>query len=194
MAQSEAALSKEAAGKWWWFIITGILWLIISVMVLRVDTPTDVAKSLTAIGALLGAVLVVAGVNEFMVMAMRPGWKWVHAILGILFIVGGIWAFAHPIGAFWELASILGFLLILKGTFDLTAAIVTRQENDVWWLGLIVGILEILLAFWVSTPSALVNETRRMVFLIVWVGFAAMFRGIGELIMAAQLHKLSKQA
>ena len=189
MAQNEAALTKEAARNWWWFIITGVLWLLISVVVLRFDV-----TSLAAIGALVGAVLLIAGFNEFLTMAVRPGWKWLHALLGILFIAGGIWGFVNPIDAFWALASVLGFLLILKGTMDIMVSLMTKQENEAWWLGLTVGILEILLAFWVSVPSALLTAQRRAVFLVVWVGFAAMFRGIGELILAFQLHKLSKQA
>ena len=63
---------------------------------------------------------------------------------------GGIWAFIHPINAFYELAAILGFLLLLKGTLDIATAFMTREINDLWWLGLGVGILEILLAFWAS--------------------------------------------
>src|SRR5262245_15247490 len=97
---------------WWFFLITGIAWLLISLIVLRFDV-----TSIAAVGVLLGVVLVIAGVNEFVLMGAQPGWRWAHAILGVLFIGGGIWAFVHPLDAFYELAAILGFLLLLKGSF-----------------------------------------------------------------------------
>ena len=96
-------------------------------------------------------VFIAAGANEFMVMALREmGWKWLHGILGVIFIVGGIWAFVHPIGAFYELAAILGFLLIFKGTMDIIGSVIQREVSDLWWLGLIVGVLELFLGFWAS--------------------------------------------
>jgi uncharacterized membrane protein HdeD (DUF308 family) len=58
-------------------------------------------------------------------------------LLGILFVVGSIWAFARPFNAFWSLASVLGLLLIFKGTLDLINAIMTRDVNSAWWLGLV---------------------------------------------------------
>ena len=73
-----------------------------------------------------------------------------HGILGVIFILGGIWAFVHPIGAFYELAAILGFLLIFKGTMDIIGSVIQKEVSDLWWLGLIVGVLELLLGFWAS--------------------------------------------
>lgn len=195
MAQSEASLAREAGKRWWWFIVSGILWLMIAVVVLRIDTPQDFAESLTVVGVLVGVVLLMGGINEFLAMSVREGWKWVHAVLGVIFILGGLWGLFNPIGTFFALTSILGFVLMLKGAFDITLALVTKEENDLWWLGLTVGILEILLAFWVSVPESLiVQQTRRTLFLIIWVGFGALFRGIGELVLAFQLRKLGKEA
>ena len=88
---------------WWLFLLTGIAWLLVSLIVLRFNI-----TSVASVGVLLGVILIMAGANEFVIMAARPGWKWLHAILGVLFIGGGIWAFVHPIGAFYELASIRG--------------------------------------------------------------------------------------
>jgi uncharacterized membrane protein HdeD (DUF308 family) len=169
---------------WWLFLITGIAWLLISLIVLRFD-----ATSIAAVGALLGVVLVMAGVNEFVLMGARPSWRWVHAILGVLFIGGGIWAFVHPLDAFYELAAILGFLLLLKGTFDIAVAFMTRELNDLWWLGLVVGILEILLAFWASQQYF----QPRAILILLWVGFFAMFRGFTEIFLAFAVRKASNE-
>jgi len=103
-----------------------------------------------------------------------------------LFVLGGIWAFVHPIGAFYELASVLGFVLVLKGGMDIAIAAATKDLNDLWWLGLIVGLLEVLLAFWVSQQMF----TPRAILIITWVGFAALFRGVGEIVLAFELRRV----
>lgn len=90
--------------QWWVFLATGIFWLLFALVVLRFD-----ATSLAAIGTLLGAFLLIAGINEFLAVRLRDvGWRALRVLMGILFATGGIWAFIRPIGAFWELASVLG--------------------------------------------------------------------------------------
>jgi uncharacterized membrane protein HdeD (DUF308 family) len=174
----------EAAGMWWLFLITGVAWLLVSVIVLRFDI-----TSIASVGALLGVVFIAAGANEFMVMAMRDmTWRWLHGALGVIFIAGGIWAFVHPIGAFYELAAILGFLLVFKGTLDVVGSVMQKDVSELWLLGLIVGLLELLLGFWASQQ----NFTLNAVLILTWVGFAALFRGIGEVVMAFELRRVQR--
>jgi uncharacterized membrane protein HdeD (DUF308 family) len=185
MQSDERAAARSLAGVWWLFLVTGILWLLVALVVLRFNL-----TSIAAVGVLLGVILLMAGMNEFLMMAMPGlGWKWFHAILGVLFVIGGIWAFIHPIDAFWELAAILGFLLVLKGTFDIVTAVMTREINDIWWLGLVIGILEVLLAFWVSQQYF----APRAAIILIWVGFAALFRGVGEIVTAFELRSAKKE-
>jgi uncharacterized membrane protein HdeD (DUF308 family) len=169
---------------WWLFLVTGVAWLLISLIVLRFNI-----TSIATVGALLGVILIMAGANEFALMGGRPGWTWLHAVLGVLFIGGGIWAFIHPADAFYELAAILGFLLLLKGALDISVAVMTKELNDLWWLGLIVGILEILLAFWASQQFF----APRAALILLWVGFAAMFRGFTEVFLAFEIRRASKE-
>jgi uncharacterized membrane protein HdeD (DUF308 family) len=169
---------------WWLFLVTGIAWLLISLIVLRFDV-----TSIATVGVLLGVVFLMAGVNEFANMAGHRSWRWLHAILGVLFIAGAIWAFIHPADAFYELAAILGFLLLLKGSLDITVAVMTKEVNDLWWLGLVVGILEILLAFWASQQFF----APRAALILLWVGFFAMFRGFTEIFLAFAIHSEQKE-
>jgi uncharacterized membrane protein HdeD (DUF308 family) len=166
------------AGPWWLFLITGIAWLIISVMVLRF-TPA----SITTVGILLGVLFLLAAVNEFVIAAVRPSWRWAHILLGVLFVAGAIWAFARPFNAFWSLASVLGLLLIFKGTLDIIGAVVTKDVNPSWWLGLVAGILELVLGFWASQQAF----PARGALLLLWVGFFALFRGISEIVIAFEV-------
>ena len=176
-SRASAALWRMA-GPWWLFLLTGIAWLIISVMVLRF-TPA----SINTVGILMGVLFLLGGFNEFMIASVVPSWRWAHILLGILFIVGAIWAFARPFNAFWALASVLGLLLIFKGTLDIIAAIVTKDVNTTWWLGLVTGILELVLGFWASQQQF----PARGALLLLWVGFFALFRGISEIVIAFEV-------
>lgn len=187
MVSSVSAERRAVAavtGTWWVFLVTGIFWLLFALVVLRFD-----ATSLAAIGTLLGVFLIMAGVNEFFAVGLRDvGWKVLHVLMGVFFVAGGIWAFIRPIGAFWELASILGLLLMLKGSFDIIGSVVARDTNVLWWLGLVIGILEVLLAFWVSQQFF----APRAALIIVWVGFSALFRGISEIALAFEVRGIGK--
>jgi uncharacterized membrane protein HdeD (DUF308 family) len=163
------------AGPWWLLLLTGIAWLIITVIVLRFSI-----ASAATIGLLVGAVFLAAMAGEFLLASVRPRWGWAHALLGLLFLGGAIWAFVNPFGTFWSLAAVVGLLLILQGAFVLITSIESRVINSVWWLGMISGILEILIGFWASQQAL----PARAVLLIIWVGLFAMFRGITDIVLA----------
>jgi uncharacterized membrane protein HdeD (DUF308 family) len=166
------------AGPWWMFLLTGIGWLIISVVVLRVTT-----ASAATIGVLAGLVLLAVMLSEFLIAFVRPHWRWAHVLMGIVFLAGAIWAFVNPRGTFWALAAVIGLLLILQGAFVLITSIESRIVNSVWWLGLVTGILEIALGFWASQQLI----ATRAALLIIWIGALALFRGITEIVLAFEL-------
>jgi uncharacterized membrane protein HdeD (DUF308 family) len=179
----ETSMFGEITGVWWMFLITGIAWLIIALIVLRFDI-----TSIATVGALLGVVFLIAGLNEGMIAVVSPSWKWAHFALGILYLIGGLLAFASPYDAFWALASILGFLLVLKGSLDVIVSAMTKDVNEFWWLGLVTGILELLLGFWASQQLF----PARAALILIWVGFLALLRGITEIAMALQIRRLHK--
>jgi uncharacterized membrane protein HdeD (DUF308 family) len=184
MMFSEREVLEEAADRWWIFLVTGIGWLVFALLVFQWDYTT-----VYAISYLFGFVALMAGVNEFLQIAFSTtGWKIVHGILGVLLLIAGIWALVHPHNAFATLAALMGFFLLFKGVFDLTVAFVTKDQFELWWLQLIVGILEILLAFWVAG-----SFKRSATLLVAYVGIIALARGITELFLAFKLKGLRRQ-
>jgi uncharacterized membrane protein HdeD (DUF308 family) len=171
--------TREQTMPWWIFLITGIAWLLISMLVLRYNPNT----SIKVVGYLLGAMFLVAAINEFLISSVVATWRWAHILLGIFFVLGSLWAFTQPKEAFWALASILGLLLVLMGTMTLVSAVASK--GPLWGLGLTVGILEILLGFWASQQY----YPARAALILIWVGFMALFRGIGEIVLAFHLKK-----
>jgi uncharacterized membrane protein HdeD (DUF308 family) len=171
------------AGPWWMFLLTGIAWLIIGWIALRF-TPASVAT----VGVLLGVLFLFSMFNEFLLASVRSSWRWLHVLMGVIFAFGAAWSFARPFDAFWTLASILGLLLIFRGTLDIISSVDAREGNSAWWLGLVAGILEILLGFWASQQYYAIQGTL----LLVWVGLFALFRGISEFVIAFELRKAQR--
>jgi uncharacterized membrane protein HdeD (DUF308 family) len=165
-----------AEGKFsWLLLITGILWLFIGLFVLQADF-----DSALLIGYLVAFWLIFAGVAEFIEgVATASGWKWLHFVLGVLFVIGGIMALMSPFQTFTILAALLGIFLVIKGSFDFVIAIAERHVADLWWLMMIVGIIEILLGVW-----AMGYPGRSAALLIFWIGLGAIIRGIMAIAMA----------
>ena len=65
----EREVAAGAARYWWLFLITGFLWFLVSIIILRFDYTT-----VAAISVLFGVVALFAGVNEFFAIAGSSGW------------------------------------------------------------------------------------------------------------------------
>jgi len=107
----------------------------------------------------------------------------------VLFLLAAIWAFTEPKQAFWALASVLGFMLLLVGVYEIARAFATKAENEGWWLGLTVGILYIVLAFWVSQQ---LDPVKGQLLLFI-IGIFALLRGISEIVLAFALRSAGKE-
>ena len=179
----EREIVEDAADHWWLFFLTGVVWFVYALLVFQSDYTT-----VNAVSYLFGVVAIMAGVNEFLQIAVStPGWKVARGIVGVLFVVAGIWAVVHPRNAFETIAALIGFFLLCKGIFDFTTAYLTKQEFELWWVQLVVGIAEILLAFWVAG-----NFREQAILLVVYVGVIALSRGLTELILAFKLRGLKR--
>jgi len=165
---------------WWLYLITGAAWFVIAWVVLRFDL-----TSVAAVSVLAGVVILVAGLAELFNAFAAPDWRWLHAILGVVFIITSGIAFFRPGGTFAMLAAFVGWYLLFKGMFDIILAFATKSENDAWWLGLIVGIIEVFLGFWAAGRFG-----RSVALLIVFVGAIALTRGITDIVLAFRLRRL----
>jgi uncharacterized membrane protein HdeD (DUF308 family) len=177
-------VAEEATDRWWLFLITGIGWLVFALLLFQWDYTTIYAVSI-----LFGLTALTVGVNEFFQMTVvTRGWRFVHAALGVLFVIAGIWALVHPRAAFATIAGLFAFFLLVKGIYDFTVAVMTKEIFELWWLQLVVGLLEILLAFWVAG-----SFRKETILLVVYVGVMALTRGITELFLAFKLRGLNRR-
>jgi uncharacterized membrane protein HdeD (DUF308 family) len=166
---------------WWLFLITGIGWMLVALIVLRFDY-----TSVNAIAILFGIVAIAAGVLEIGLTVFASGWsKLLYGILAVVFIATGIVSFIHPGDTFLALAAVMSFFLIFAGTFDIIAAISARREIEVWWLQLVGGIIELALGFWAAGYYG-----RSAVLLVAWVAAFAVIRGVRDIVTAFRVREV----
>jgi uncharacterized membrane protein HdeD (DUF308 family) len=160
--------------------VAGVLWFIIAWLVLRAD-----AGSLATVGVLVGVVFLLAAVNEAAVAGFADGgWRVAHYLLGGIYIAGAVWAFARPIDTFFALASVLGLILLLQGALCTVRGIALRGVSPYWSLELLSGLLITLLGLWVSVSDRVFDLAGRTAFILLWVGFMALFRGVSDIVLA----------
>ena len=183
----EGEMSKRlerAADRWWWAPLgMGLLWFVIGWLVLRANY-----TSLATVGVLVGVVFLVAAVGESVLAWLTPGgWAALHVVLAVLFVLGAAWSFVRPVNTFFALASILGLLLLVQGGLYIARAVAMRDVSSYWGITLASGILIALLGLWVSTSDRVWTLGARSAFILLWVGFMAIFRGVSDIVLAFEL-------
>src|ERR1700755_3049667 len=179
MATAEARLGRSVERQlgntlppWWLLLLTGIGWILVGIILLRFNY-----TSVHAISLLFGIVAIAAGVLEIgVIFIVRGWWKLLNAVLALAFIAAGVVALIHPGNTFQALAAVFSFFLVFAGTFDVIQSIAARHEIEVWWLQLIGGIIEVVLAFWAAGYYG-----RSAVLLVAWVAAFALIRGIRDI-------------
>jgi uncharacterized membrane protein HdeD (DUF308 family) len=127
-------------------------------------------------------VLIAAGINEFIEIGVAEGWKWLHAVLGVLFVIAGVMALMSPFQTFGILALLIGWYLLFKGIGDIVISIVERDALHLWGLLLASGIIQMAIGVW-----AIGYPGRSAWLLILWIGIGALMRGITEIVLAFKL-------
>lgn len=181
-AAHERAEARSEAGLWWILLVSGSLWLVFALLVFQFD-----ATSVNAIALLVGLVCLGAAVAELATVAYTHGGARVaRLLLAVAFAVIGVLALVHPQDSFSALATIFAFYLLLRGLFDLVGAFLVRG-TELWWVGLISGTVQILLAFWAAGDFG-----HKSTLLIVWVGATALMQGVVQIVRAFELRALAR--
>jgi uncharacterized membrane protein HdeD (DUF308 family) len=169
-------VARAAAGFWWLWLVSGIAWIVASLVVLQFDD-----ASIKTIGIIAACMLVFAGVQQSALAALGERHRWLSIVFAVLLFGAGILCFINPEATFAGLADILGFIFLMIGVSWIISAFVERDEaGPLWVLGLISGVLMIILAFWTSGHFFLEKAYVLLVFSGIW----AMMRGINDLFRA----------
>ncbi|AIM39236.1 membrane protein [Sphingobacterium sp. ML3W] len=109
---------------------------------------------------------------------------YIPLILGILFILVGIWVSRTPLAAYLTLAIIFATTFLVAGILEIIYAIVNRNTLNHWVWELISGIIGLFLGFLLIS-----NPAISMVALSLYVGFGILFYSITGIGKALELKK-----
>jgi uncharacterized membrane protein HdeD (DUF308 family) len=182
--QDARDFARAAAGFWWLWLVAGIAWMAISLVVLQFDE-----ASIKTVGVLVGIMFVLAGAQQLAIAAIADSLRWLWAIFGFLFLVAGVICFVNPEETFAGLADVLGFLFLLVGIWWTMRAFIEKPVNPLWWLGLLSGVLMVILAFWTGGQFFIEKAYTLLVFAGVW----ALMHGITDIARAFAVRSLRDQ-
>ena len=165
---------------WWVLMIRGLAAVIFGIM-----TFVWPQISLAVLVLMWGAYALVDGV--FSVIATfrgpnRGGFPWWMFLTGIAGIAAGILTFINPGLTAIALLYLIAAFSIVRGVFEIAAAIRIRKEIDHEWLLILAGIASIgfgVLVLMFPSAGALA--------IILWIGAFAIFLGILEIMAGFKL-------
>jgi uncharacterized membrane protein HdeD (DUF308 family) len=182
-AEDEEILEVESR-TWWVYLVTGALWIIFGFIVLSARSEIT---TVWAVAIYAGILFFLVGLGELVTALAVTGWRWLHFLFGAAGLIAGVVCFVWPSQTFFTLAAILAWYLLFDGTFQIIAALTARHEHEFWWMFLIMGTLEVLIAFW-----AIGYPGRSVALLVIWVGATALAKGFTQIVRGFALHGLEK--
>jgi uncharacterized membrane protein HdeD (DUF308 family) len=171
----------ERLGRYWWaLLLSGIAWIVVTVIVFRFDYGT-----VLAVAVLFGVLAITIGSIELGLAAASRGWSafW-RALLGAIFVVAGVVAFFTPGDTFVGLAAVISFYFVFAGSWNLVSALTVRHVPG-WWIQLVSGLVELGLGFW-AAGSWRVSATL----LVAFVGAMTLIRGVTQISLAFSLRSM----
>jgi uncharacterized membrane protein HdeD (DUF308 family) len=140
-AGSPEAVFGEASKNWIWLLSLGILFIILGVIGL------GRLFALSLAGAVFfGVLIIIGGVAQFIEAVKCTGWKSLvyHVLIGVLYVVGGVFVIWNPLAAKLLLTWVLSAVLICVGVIRVIMAFQMRATGS-WFIPLLGGIVSIIL-------------------------------------------------
>ncbi|PZP44313.1 MAG: hypothetical protein DI598_14680 [Pseudopedobacter saltans] len=107
---------------------------------------------------------------------------YVPAIVGILFIVVGVYLFTTPLETYFSLAVLFGFSFLISGIMEIVFSVSNRNEMEGWGWYLASGVFGTVMGLILTVFPAIAATT-----LPYFIGFTLMFRSFQGLGLAFDL-------
>jgi uncharacterized membrane protein HdeD (DUF308 family) len=177
-----ATIIKKASG---WFIAVAVAFIILGIFAIA-----EPAIAGLAVAILVGWLLILAGVAHLSTAfsgggAGRVIWQ---VILGIIYVLGGVYFLTHPLLGLGTLTLLLAVIILAEAALEFVAYFGARRESGSVWL-LINGLITLLLGglIWVHWPSSSVWAIGTL------VGVNLLMTGFSRLMLGMAARKLANQ-
>jgi hypothetical protein len=174
---------RDLSRLWWLWLVFGGIWVAVGLVILQFDQ-----ASINTVGILIGLMFFGTAVQMLAISTLTDRLRWLYVIFAVFMLGAAVLSFISPENTFAAIADILGFLFLLVGVFWVIQAFATREVNDLWWLGLIAGILMIILAFWTGGQFFIDKQYVLLVFAGIW----ALMQGFTDFAKAFVIRKVGQ--
>ena len=160
-------------------IALGVISIILGLILLSAPIATTFA-----VNVLLGIVLVIGGIVQFIASFWADGWwrKIAGMIVGIIFAFIGLFVFGNALATMVIITLVIAFALLISGAFRIGWALDLRPKKG-WGETMIVGILSIILSFIIISGWLL--DSLYVVGILLAIDFIA--TGLLEIVMAMRM-------
>lgn len=172
-------VAERLARNWWLLLLNGLVLIVSGVLVFSIDwTVRDLAT-------FIGALFIFQGTSEALTPGMGDRVRRANVLAGLLSIATGIAIIALPDPGVTAVAIFLGAWLIASGTLAVSGALAARRLLPIWWLLLILGLLEIPLGV-----LALADPGATLAAIVTVAGIWAVAVGVTRVVLAFDLKAL----
>ena len=176
-----ASVAEALAKQWWVLLVRGILALLFGIVAVALPSLT-----LLALVMLFGVYVLLDGMVVLWVGVGARAW-WL-VIVGILGLIAGILAFVYPSITAVALLCLIAAWAIVRGMFEIIAAIQLRKGISNQWMLIIGGIVSIIFGV------VLVARPSVGALAMVWViGVFALVFGVAMIVLSFQLRALPER-
>lgn len=114
--------------------------------------------------------------NQFKTLKSAVKHWYLSLILGILFIITGIWVILTPLESYLALSMLFSVTFFVNGFFEIVYSVSNRKLIDNWGWVLAGGIVDLLFGFWLMSSPLISIAVLPFV-----IGFILMFRSFSAI-------------
>lgn len=136
-----APVPQEFRGHWGWFVGLGVLMIVAGLIALGSVLMATVVSVLV-----VGIMMIASGIVEIVHGVRMKGWGqfFLWVLIGILYVVAGMFAISNPLLAAGALTLVLGVSLVFAGIARIFLAMQMRSSSPWGWV-LASGVITLLL-------------------------------------------------
>jgi len=186
MSTSPATLSGLVPKAINWSIALSILLIVAGLFAILIPSVSGLAITL-----IFGWLMILSGITHlvFAFKTHTTGGRVWEILIGIIYLVAGVYLIAHPIEALFALTLILACYLFFEAVFEFVQYFQLRPRHGAGWL-IVDGIVTLILAImiWRSWPASSVWIVGTI------VGLSMIFSGLSRLMLSVAAKRTLNQA